>query len=154
MTTIGTGAFASGISKDEACLPIGSESLHIGVGLEEVHDEMFSGLAMKSFDVDPQNTHLRAEGPFLLSADGRILYACASGAEGEVTVPDGVDEIASYAFSKIPKVTDVYLPKKLMRVDMLMTFDLYADTDLMLHCPEGSETAALAEEAGMPYTTY
>ena len=154
VTTIGTGAFASGISKDEACMPIGSESLHIGVGLEEVHDEMFSGLAMKSFDVDPQNTHLRAEGPFLLSADGRILYACASGAEGEVTVPDGVDEIASYAFSKIPKVTDVYLPKKLMRVDMLMTFDLYADTDLMLHCPEGSETAALAEEAGMPYTTY
>ena len=154
VTTIGNGAFASGISMDEACMPIGSESLHIGAGLEEVHDEMFSGLAMKSFDVDPQNTHLRAEGPFLLSADGRTLYACASGAEGEVTVPDGVDEIASYAFSKVPKLTDVYLPKKLMRVDMLMTFDIYADTDLMLHCPEGSETAALAEEAGMPYTTY
>lgn len=153
VTTIGAGAFDAWRSTTKVPEPIGSDTLHIGAGVEEVYEEMFCWLDVQGFEVDERNDSLRAEGPFLLSADGRVLYACASGAQGEVRVPEGVEELMTYAFEAVPQVTDVYLPDSVVRAEMFLVFSAYTNEDLMLHCPEGSVAAALAEDAGINYTT-
>lgn len=44
------------------------------------------------------------------------LYACPQGRKGEITVPDGVTEIGSYAFSRCAGITSVKLPDSVERI--------------------------------------
>ena len=44
------------------------------------------------------------------------LYACPQGRKGEITVPDGVTEIGSYAFNRCAGITSVKLPDSVERI--------------------------------------
>ena len=150
VTAIGYGAFEH-VSSEEATAE--ARTLHIGAGLERLEAGAFAGLDIDGFSVSPGNKHLKADGPFLLSKDGRVLHACASGASGEVAIPEGVEEIETYAFWNLSRVTDISIPDSVLRISSI-AFD-YGSSDgkPLIHCAAGSEAEFLVQAYGLNFTT-
>ncbi len=126
---------------------VASKTVKIGSGLEELGNGAFCKLDIESFAVSGSNPHFKADGPFLLSKDGRKLYAYASGAGPVAHVPDGVEEICTYAFDGTAGITEAYLPASLLRMSS-MAFDIVDKSAVTLHCPPGSEAALMARSQG------
>ena len=143
--SIGRSAFARGFSDE--LTPVESRTIQIGKGLETLGDGAFMGLGVDNFTVDPENPFLKADGPFLLSKDGRILYACAGSAGPDVRIPEGVEAIRAYAFYVTPNMTDVYLPESLLRMGS-SAFNVWDEQPVVFHCPAGSEAALIAKTGG------
>ena len=148
VTTIEMDAFRGNHYADTNELtPVETRTVAIGSGLENLGQGAFAGLDIDSFTVAPQNEHFKADGPLLLSKDGRTLYACAGAAGPEVHIPDGVEEILPSAFDAVPALTDIYLPNSLYRMSSA-SFDSSKAKTITFHCPSGSEAALIAETQG------
>lgn len=98
----------------------------------------FAGLQTTGFSVDEGNMSFSTSGPLLLSKDGTVLYACAVKAEGSVTVPDGVTQIAANAFEGCADVTGIELPGSLTTIGDGAFFGCERLTELTL--PASLET--------------
>ena len=146
VTTIGAQAFHCG-SEAEDGSP-GERTLRIGSGLERLGDvNPFANIEVEEFDVTLSNRHFKSEGPLLLSKDGRVLYACASSASGEVLIPEGVERIERGALHGATNVTDVYVPDSVVHIED----SAFSSTNpsLTLHCSPTSETALFAKCYGI-----
>lgn len=98
----------------------------------------FAGIQTTGFSVDERNASFSTSGPLLLSKDGTVLYACAARAEGSVTVPDGVTQIAANAFEGCKGVTEIELPGSLTTIGDGAFFGCEGLTELTL--PASIET--------------
>ena len=145
--SIGSGAFGSYVGGDGDLIAVKSGVVRIGAGLEQLEERAFRGLGFSAFEVSLGNPNFKADGPFLLSKDGRVLYACAGFVGAEIHVPESVEGIAECAFYDIPGLTDVYLPESVLRMSSV-TFDYVARDSVTLHCAPGSEAALIAEAGG------
>lgn len=149
LESIGQDAF-SGRYATDGLVPAGSDTLEIGFALApEKKDGLwhpFVGLDVSGFSVSEDNESLSAEGPLLLSADGTVLYECASGYEGTVVVPEGVESILYGAFVNCPHVTDVVLPEGVAYVSSGAF-----EEGITLHVPQGSVAERTAAELGIPH---
>ncbi len=114
LKTIGWQAFSCADS--EGLTSPGARTMRIGSALERVEDTPFANLEIERFEVAGDNEHFKANGPLLLSKDGRVLYECASAAVGEIHVPTGVERIAYGAFAHAGGVTDVYVPDSVVDI--------------------------------------
>lgn len=140
----------------------GTATLHIGPSLTSVgyasSSDLFSSpfgdLRIAGFSVDDDNPMFSAQGPLLLSRDGRTLYACAPGYAGVVVVPDGVETVERYSFSYCHFVTDVVLPASVRGMDDLDLPIGYDSEDkaphARLHAPAGSVAETYLRENGIP----
>lgn len=79
--------------------------------------EVFLGCNAASVVV-PQNhaTLQPVRDGLLLSRDGKTLVWCVRTAAGTVCIPEGVEEIGEYAFWGCTDITEVVLPKSLVRI--------------------------------------
>ena len=146
VTIVGRHAFGD-LTEEEA--NVIEQPFMIGANVELIGDGAFSGACVKEFTVASDNKHFKAEGPFLLSEDGKTLFACASGVSGEVHVPDGVEYLESECFLQAFHVTDIYLPESVLRING-QAFDKTRIEDglVTLHCPDGSESQSIAQANG------
>ncbi len=145
---VGNSAFSSVSSVSKELVPVATRKVRIGSGLEELGSNVFDGLDFDTFDVSSQNEHFKADGPFLLSKDGRTLWACASTVGPQVHVPDGVEEIDDYVFATTATdLTDVYLPESVLRIGT-PCFSSTQKESVTLHCAPGSEAALYARVKG------
>lgn len=158
LESVGRAAFGSSYGDlaplDVGTLEIGSQ---LAVGDSWGERVPFAGLAATSFSVDDGNQNLKAEGPLLLSKDGKELYECASGCEGAVSVPDGVESIDYGAFADCPQVTDITLPKSVTHVGASAFRRAYDSQTgdltytVVLHVTPGSTAERMAITSGIPY---
>ena len=122
---------------------ITSRAIEIGSGLKELGTSAFGQLDYDAFSVSADNQFFKAEGPYLLSKDGKVLYACAPTAGPELYIPDGVETIPYEALYNVSNLTDVRLPQSLLRMNST-AFDSLLEGSLTLHCPPDSEALLLA----------
>lgn len=147
---LGNSAFAPSMQLKELILPdqlkaIGSDafsscrvhSLHIGSGLEEFDYDAFSGFSeVKNLSISPDNTRLTVNNGVLFSADmTRLLLYPTLDESRTYTVPDGVAEISSGAFSAASNLTSVTLPSSLRLIDDYAFFGCHGLEELII--PEG-----------------
>ena len=101
VTSIGSDAF-------EDCENL--ESVTIGAGVTSIESDSFSGCSsLTSIEVDSANQEYSSDGKILLSKDKATLVAYPSAA-GDVTIPNGVTTIGSYAFYDCRSLTSVTIP--------------------------------------------
>ena len=134
---------------DKKPLPVSAATIEIAPSVVEVGNRAFAGLGIEAFEVDEGNEAYRAEGPFLLSADGLSVVAFASGAAGEAHVPEGVREIDLDVFDAAFKVTDVYLPDSITLIDGGDTIVPSSNehlTSIRFHAKDGSYAARYIRE--------
>ena len=126
-------AFYYNIGLDEITLPPETEqigymsfagcyllkSIHIPASLSYFSDSaLVSCTMLEEIDVDPSNTIYRTDDKgALLTRDGKtfVLYPGGS-AEEAYTVPDGVENIAGYAFSGAVKLRGIALPDSIKSI--------------------------------------
>lgn len=161
LENVGEGAFGDSSSTLTSLTAAASDTMEIGSALS-IGDEWdqaipFAGLDVRSFSVSEDNQHLSADGPLLLSKDGKVLYECASGYAGTVVVPEGVESIEGYAFATCPMVQDIVVPKS---VSYLSSYSFASQVDtstgvrtypVTLHVPSGSAAERAASLQGIPY---
>ena len=98
VTSIGSDAF-------ENCENL--ESVTIGAGVTSISSDSFSGCSsLTSIEVDSANQEYSSDGEMLLSKDKTTLLMYPS-ATGDVTIPNGVTTIGSYAFYDCRSLTSV-----------------------------------------------
>ena len=102
------------------------ERVHIGRGLEALDPGCFFRTyeledgrdnhpqPVSEITVDPGNPHLRAEGSFVFSADGKTLHAFLGA--GLCKIPEGVERIGPNAFAGRTGLTDVTFPSTLTEI--------------------------------------
>ncbi len=80
----------------------------IPAGVTSVSGQTFAECRnLLEIDVDPANQYYVVENGILYNSDKTTLIAFPNGIDGEFTVPDGVINIGSYAFSGAYKLTKV-----------------------------------------------
>ncbi len=93
------------------------ESLHefeIPAGVTDMEDRVFSGCsALEKITVHPDNTAFCSVDGILYRKDLTELIFCPEAKNGNVTVPDGVERIVSYAFYRCKNINEVILPDSL-----------------------------------------
>ena len=68
-------------------------------------------------EVSEENPYYKSQGKFLLSKDGKILYAaCQDKTDSTYTVPDGVEIINRQAFYLLSDVTEIILPESVKEI--------------------------------------
>lgn len=119
LTTIGDNAFSnSGLT--EIFIPRNVTS--IGVGAFSANRENYDGfdyetlVAVKKYEVHPENTVYSAKDGLLLSKDGTKLLAVPNDRKGTFTVPDGVTEIGDGAFQYCEQLREVILPDGVAKI--------------------------------------
>ncbi|MBQ8125261.1 MAG: leucine-rich repeat domain-containing protein [Kiritimatiellae bacterium] len=86
----------------------GLTSVMIGRGLTSIGSEVFDGCnSMEQFIVDERNSAYKSVSGLLLTKDGKKLI---SGVSRDVTIPDGVMSIDSWAFYLCTNLTSVTIP--------------------------------------------
>lgn len=68
---------------------------------------------LKDVMIDPNNHAFSSCHGMLLSADGKVLYACPNAKSGEIRIPDSVERILDGAFANCRYITSVILPANL-----------------------------------------
>ena len=119
LTTIGDNAFSnSGLR--EIMIPRNVTS--IGVGAFSANRENYDGfdyetlVAVKKYEVDPENTVYSAKDGLLVSKDGTKLLAVPNDRKGTFMVPDGVTEIGNGAFQYCEQLREVILPDGVTKI--------------------------------------
>ena len=119
LKNIGTAAFSqNGLLSVE--LPEGLESLGqnafyenpqlIAASIPETLAEIGAGV----FDGTPWQAALESTDPFVIIND--ILMRSGTAAKGDVVIPDGITEIADYAFENCTELRSVQFPESLTRI--------------------------------------
>ena len=131
VTNIGARAFAGCVSLTEIELPGGLRSLgeeafagcaglsgmELPSGLETIGAAAFSGCSrLEDLRVREGNVHYKTEDGALLTADGRILLACAARPGGTHSVPDGIREIGDGAFADCGWLESISIPASVERL--------------------------------------
>lgn len=83
--------------------------------VENIGDGAFAGIK-GILDVDPENPYYKSVGDMLLTKDGKKLLSFPGGVHYR-EIPEGVEEIANYAFFKFRRRPPLKYPKSLRRVE-------------------------------------
>ena len=99
---IGDNAFSAGISgliMDDDYFLHEIQEIHFGSNLEWIGEGAFTGLCVRKFTVDEQNPYfMSSDDGLVLTKDGTFLLLCPTGMNGELNVPEGVENIAERCF--------------------------------------------------------
>ncbi len=131
---IGSGAFSSGDSSSWILDGYGVtdyKEVKLGKNLEWLGEGVFSGYCIQKFVVDKDNPYYKStEEGVILSKDGTFLQLCPTNLNGELHIPEGVENIASNCFSgngSMSQVMDnsmgilkLIFPKSLKYLDCLI----------------------------------
>lgn len=103
LTYIGSGAFSSGDSSSWILDGYGVtdyKEVKLGKNLEWLGEGAFSGYCIQKFAVDKDNPYYKStEEGVILSKDGTFLQLCPTNLNGELHIPEGVENISSNCFS-------------------------------------------------------
>lgn len=111
---IGDNAFLDTKISSEIVIPASCTKIGNGIFASNVATY---GQTITNISVDNLNPNYSSSNGFLLSKDGKIVYAYAAGKEGAINVPTGVEEIAPYALSLAgSKATSLSLPSSLTKI--------------------------------------
>ena len=92
-------------------------SVNIPCSVTRINDCAFSGCTgLTELNVDSENPIYYSENNILYTKDKKCLIAAAGGLKGHVVIPDGVTEIADYAFSDCRSLTSVSMPCTVTRI--------------------------------------
>lgn len=89
LTEIGANIFSSCTSLTKITIP---------ANVEKLTDAFKNCKSLAEIEVDAANTHFKSDDGILYNADQTELIYCPPAKTGELTIPDGVKEIGSYAF--------------------------------------------------------
>ena len=117
---IGDTVFADGNSVFSSST---QDTLVIGKELKAMGNAPFGSIAVRNFEVDPDNPNFSDVDGFLTDKTGRILLECPAGRKGIITIPEGIEIIANYAFYYAIDVTDLKLPDSLTSIEVLALHD-------------------------------
>lgn len=122
--TIGMGAFSYCMALQTIEIPEGVECIENGAfslcfrlssialpsTLNNIGETAFAYCnALATISVAEENPHFQVTDAVLFSKDGSKLYLCARTKSGEYVIPNGVEEIADYAFQACSGLTDILL---------------------------------------------
>ncbi len=83
----------------------------------QMGDACFVGCPrLQSFDLDPEETGFRAEGPVLWELGEQVILRAAGGVRGTYAVPEGTQVIGVSAFESNDALTGVILPSSLKTI--------------------------------------
>lgn len=151
---LGEGAFAS---EDEHLRSVVMHSFYIGKNLSRIGENAFGNLSISDFEVHDGNMYFAVTERMLTDRAGKKLIACPGGISGTVTIPEGIYEIANYAFVYCDTVTDLYIPDSVGVIGGRAFYDHSASPEgwkqerVKLHCHSGSAAHAFAVERGWPF---
>lgn len=92
------------------------ESLYIGKSLKTIGNSVFALCEnLATIDIAEENTNVSYSDGILAGA-GRILWV-KKGLSGNITMPDGVEQIDSYAFSGCSELASISLPEGLKLIN-------------------------------------
>ncbi|MBR4162789.1 MAG: leucine-rich repeat protein [Solobacterium sp.] len=137
---------------DEGPFRFGSDTIQIGANTE-VHYTAFSGLLYNSFTVDDANTKYSTNGELLMDKTGRKVILAASGLEGSVYIPEGVDSLDYGSFHNCKNVTDIYLPDSIL--DVSGAIKKYYNEDpsyhIRYHCRKDNDITKYLDSEGIEW---
>ena len=133
-------------------IDIGSDTLQIGSKLIDIGQGAFSSVNVKAFEVDPANTAFSSVDGLLMSGDGKTLLLCPAGWQGELHIPEGVEELEPGCLDEAIGITDVYFPDSAIGVDAYSA-SLYNGVAgrVTFHCKKGSAAAHYAQLHDIPW---
>ena len=100
----------------------GVKDLYLPGSVTEIEEGAFADSSINSLSVDENPAYQMKDDRFLLTADGKTLLACfpedpyAEEPAPELTVPEGVENIAGYAFTCVWGTERVILPDSVQKV--------------------------------------
>lgn len=105
------------------------EKIHIGKGLVSLDSRVFrtgkyndwlrdimNTLSIKEITIDPNNPHMKVVDSMLVSKDGKTLFT-ELGDKETISIPEGVETIHEYAFSRHFNLKEINLPDSLVTVE-------------------------------------
>lgn len=99
---IGDNAFSSGLFSlmmDSDYFSHEIQEIHFGANLEWIGEGAFTGFFVRKFTVDEQNPYfMSSDDGLVLTKDGTFLLLCPTGMNGELNVPEGVENISKRCF--------------------------------------------------------
>lgn len=113
------------------------ETIHFGKDFNNITLNWFSYCkSLKNLTIDPENPHYKMEGPCLLNAEGNILIGVLEEDVKMIAVPDGVTDIASYAFDVSRQLSMIHLPKSVTRLGDYLFHNLPDNTKVFCDASE------------------
>ena len=85
-------------------------SVSLGKNVRWIGEAAFNGYLVTDFTVAADNESYSAQGAYLMNASGTQLIRVANQLQGVANVPDGVNYIATGAFTECSALTEVVLP--------------------------------------------
>ena len=158
LASIGTAAFG-GSGSFKTFAPI--KTVYIGPEVAYIGKAAFSGLALRSIEVDSANQWFKSSGGALLNTAGDALLELPWGDGMVFVVPEGVTSLDSQAFSEYPYDSlDFILPASIKYLEESCFPHAVSDDGsnewvcaCTIHAPEGSYALQFAEEHGIPCDT-
>lgn len=93
------------------------ENVSVGSSMENIGLGAFNGCTeLSEISVSENNGKFSSKGGRVYSRDGVLLILCPQGAEGSVSIANGTEQIADYAFNGCDKVTELELPESLKQI--------------------------------------
>ena len=155
---IGYGAFSAEYESENhsRLLPVTQDVVKIGKRLHTLENNVFAGLDITSFDVAKGNKDFKAEGPFLLTADGRSVVAFANGHKGKAKIPKSVRELNLDVFKYAYGLSELEIPPTVTYLTGSMSQDYNdpqqtANPDLVVRMQKGSTAERYAYEEGFAW---
>lgn len=117
LTDLVIGDGVTEISRDAFIDCVSLRSVQLGASVEAINAEAFQGCTqLECFTVDENNPHFQAVDGVLYSRDGKTLIRYPMGRNGPFTVPEGVTEIAIYAFHDCLNLGQLTIPQGVERI--------------------------------------
>ena len=121
VVTIGNTAFAN-------CYEL--TSAVIGTGLTSIGNEIFSNCSkLISISVDNDNSNYTSKNNLLLSKDEKTVI---QGVNGDVTIPDGVENIGRYAFEGCSNLTSIDIPNSVTTISSDAFYRCFGLTSIVI----------------------
>ena len=159
LETLGARAFSASYEAGNQgrTLPVAQGVLSIGKRLSSFGRGALDGLGITSFEIAKGNKSYKAEGPLLLTADGRRVVAYANGFEGAVEIPASVRELDLSVFEYAYGMTELTIPPTVTYISgsMSQSYSSPQDTpnpDLVVHVKRGSTAERYALEEGLAWS--
>jgi len=155
---IGYSAFSAAYESENqgTLLPVAQDVIKIGKRLHTLENSVFDGLDITSFDVAKGNKSFKAEGPFLLTADGRSVVAYANGYKGKAKIPKSVRELNLEVFKYAYGLSELEIPPTVTYLTGTMSQNYSdpqqtANPDLVVRVQKGSTAERYAYEEGFAW---
>ena len=147
-----------------------TEEIFIPASLESVGEHSFDKYVNRKFRAAEENLYYSDREGFLMNKAGDTVQQAASGADGNVMIPEGTtsysEEILWYylnykeADSAGRPVRQIYIPESVAWLEDPPENSLYKEKvnsehcrQYFYHCPEGSPAEQYAVEKGLSYTS-